>query len=405
MPITQEALKGSAELKLRPERLNYLDEMLAGWVKDDTRPTIVAKAMRYGTPIFEGVYGTSFTDTPLSFDTIFPIMSITKPVVAILLHILQENGLVDLVDPVRSYMPEFVKGGRDKVCIWHLLTHTGGVPEYDDVRKHLTDKLGLALPADGAPDEEWRSVFVQAHKQLGLPPCEEDGIGDAVYEHLMDNLPLTAEPGKVMYYNSRGYEIARQVIVKVTGEPIDAYARRALFEPLGMKDTYWRLPEDKWPRVVGRRKGVLGYPWATEKGCMENESGGGGLKSTVNDFIKIMEMMRCYGEYQGVRILSPASVRSMKTNHNTHSEGFKEFDGWGLGWGVKGNKKDDSGLLCSPNTIEHGGWAGTKVLADFDNGISYAFFSLLYEFDEAARPEDEKSYRPRFTNVLMSALL
>jgi CubicO group peptidase (beta-lactamase class C family) len=406
MPITNTALSNANKLKLRIDRLEYLDRMLEKWVSDDTRPTIVTKVMRYGDLIFEGVYGTSFTDTKLDYDTIFPVMSLTKPVTSILLHILQEDGLVDLVDPVRHYLPDFIHGGRDKICLWHLLTHTSGLPEGEQldefVKDYIKDKLGIDYVEKSVSSDEWHAAMKKAHEKLGLEKCDDDEIPYMVYDHITEFAPLNNEPRKVMSYLNLGFDIAKRVIDEITGEPIDEFAKRVLFDPLGMTDTHWKLPKEKWHRVVGRSERVLGYPWACSERMYLAEDGSGTLKSTVNDYIKLMEMMRCYGQLGDVRVLSPASVKSMIRNHNTDS--FSEYDSWGLGWSVKGNKKDDNGTLCSPNTIDHGGWAGTKVLTDYDNGISYAFFSLVYKYDES-RPEDLFIYRPRFTNALMSALL
>lgn len=407
MGITNTALAKADQLKLRIDRLEYLDHMLAKWVSDDTRPTIVTKVMRYGELIFEGVYGTSFTDVKLNYNTIFPVMSLTKPVISILLHILQEDGLVDLVDPVRSYLPDFIHGGRDQICLWHLLTHTSGLPEGEEldefVKDYVEKQLGIHYVHRHIARDEWCDSMRKAHEKLGLDKCEDDEMPFAAYNHIIELAPVSVEPQKVMSYLNWGYDIAKRVIDKITGQPIDEFAKQMLFDPLGMTDTHWKLPKEKWPRVVGRSERVLGYPWANSESSYVAENGSGTLKSTVNDYVKLMEMMRCYGQLGDARVLSPASVKSMIKNHNT-DRCFSEYDSWGLGWSVKGNKKDDNGTLCSPNSIDHGGWAGTKVLTDYDNGISYAFFSLVYDYDES-RPEDLKSYRPRFTNTLMSALL
>ncbi len=406
MPITNIARSNADKLNLRVDRLEYLDGMLTKWVSEDTRPTIVTKVMRYGELIFEGVYGTSFSDVKLDYDTIFPVMSLTKPITAILLHILQEDGLVDLVDPVRYYLPDFTHGGRDKICLWHLLTHTSGLPEGEQldafVKDYIEKQLGIHCVDRSISRDEWRAALMKAHEKLGLEKCGEDEMPHAAYDYIAELAPVSFEPQKVMSYLNWGYDIAKRVIDKITGQAIDEFANQVLFAPLGMTDTHWKLPKEKWRRVIGRSERVLGYPWANSESCYLSETGSNGLKSTVNDYLKIMEMMRCYGQLGDVRVLSPASVRSMIKNHNT--DGFSEYDSWGLGWSVKGNKKDDNGTLCSPNTIDHGGWAGTKILTDYDNGISYAFFSLVYQYDES-RPEDLKSYRPRFTNALMSALL
>ena len=108
MSITKKAIKKAEKLKIIPERLEILDKQLNYFIEQGQRQAIIFKAMKKGVTIFEGSYGMNTKEYGLKSDTIFNVCSITKPVVATLILCLQEDGIVDVTEPVCKYLPEFI---------------------------------------------------------------------------------------------------------------------------------------------------------------------------------------------------------------------------------------------------------------------------------------------------------
>ncbi len=368
MPKTKQAVEQAARLKLYIPQLDRLEERLLEWTAQDRFQALVVKAMRHGVPIFEGCYGTSTNEYGVHMDTIFSVASNTKPIIATLIMILLEEGRLELENPIKRFLPEYTGGGRENIQLWHFLTHTSGIVE-DELQKgidhYVKEELKIERPADNSPEEEWERYHLKIKEALELP---EDYGYNKVWETLALRIELKNKPHTVMSYCNHGYQKLKEVICAVTGETIDSYAQRVLFNPLGMVDSHWILPKEKWGRVLGRNERCMGYGWINSEDNYTRESGAGGLKTTANDMSRFCEMILGEGRYNGQRILSPASVREMTKNYNTALT--SHWDAWGLGWNYRGKKVDDAGVLRSERAVEHGGWAGHKFLVDPEYGLS-----------------------------------
>lgn len=409
MPITKQALENAATLGLRPERFQILEDMLHRYIEQDRIQALVVKATRHGFPIFEGTYGRNTKEYGVRMDTIFPVASNTKPIIATLLLILQEDGLLDLTEPVWHYLPEFHVGGRENICLWHFLTHTSGLRDeeiWPAMGEYAEKEMGLTPPPDDetTTHEEWVAFAkkVCAHLGIEYDPEERDRLRDPEYIISL-KLPVNNAPRSHMTYCNYGYQRLKDVIDVVTGESIDDFAQRRLFHPLGMLDTYWRVPREKWPRILGRSDRCTGVPWINSENNYLNESGSGGLKTTVEDITRFMRMILGGGILDGVRILSKASVREMLTNQNNGvpSNGDVHYSSWGLGWNIRGEKKDDVGNLRSPACLDHGGWAGAKIVCDPETGLTLAIYAGEYEY--LAENKEFFNYLGPITNVIYSA--
>ena len=407
MPITDHAVQHAAMLGIRTQRLAFLEGLIQKFMERDERQAIVIKITRRGAVIFEGCYGENTKAYGVRPDTIFPVASITKPVVAALLLLLQEDGAVDICEPVCNYLPEFTGGGREKICIWHFLTHTSGINEaemYPAIDKYVKEELGLTAPGDESTHEEWVAFDRLLREKMGLnPDAVNDRKNDAHYAISL-KLPLNRPPRAQMSYCSYGFQRLKEIIDVVTGEQIDVFAQRKLFDPLGMKDTYWNVPESKWERILGRKETCMGAPWINTEHNYRNESGGGGLKTTAEDITNFCRMIINGGVFNGERILSRRSIAEMTKNHNAGIPLADELDvsfgAWGLGLNIRAGKKDDSGILRSPNCLDHGGWAGTKIMLDPDEDITVALFTA--EYKESVKPNF--NVYGRILNVLYAAL-
>ena len=376
MPKTRQSVEQAAQLKIYMSQLDVLEDRLNEWIEQDKCQALVIKAARYGVPIFEGCYGTSTNESGVYLDTIFPVFSATKPVVAALVFKLLEEGRLELDDRVNKFLPEYTGGGRENTNLVHLLTHTHGIDgEFDEaMNNYIKNELELELPADDWTHEDWQEYKLKIGKALGMP---EDADEDKVREAVRLRVDLINQPGKKMAYSNYGYDRLRDIICAVTGGSIDNYAQRVLFGPLGMFDSHWLLPEHKWVRVLGRNERCTGYGWINSERCYKNEGGGNGLKTSVKDMSSFCEMIRENGRFDGHRILSPASIKQMTSNYNAVLPNV--WDAWAPGWNYRGNKVDDAGVLRSAGSVEHGGWAGHKVFFDREYGLTIICFTGEYK--------------------------
>jgi CubicO group peptidase (beta-lactamase class C family) len=214
---------------------------------------------------------------------------------------------------------------------------------------------------------------------------------------------MKREPRSNMVYCNYGYQRLADIIKTVTGGSLDEYATKKLFGPLGMKDTAWRMPKEKWDRIIGRIETAVSSEWFNSEENYLSESGSGGLKTTVNDMIRFTQMILNEGALDGIRILSKSSIRHMFINHNEGvpcSEG-QEYARWSLGWNLHGNKKDADGILRSKSCIDHTGYGGTKIFVDPEHDLAMVFFAAETVYYE--RPEFV-NINGRIVNIVMSAM-
>jgi serine-type D-Ala-D-Ala carboxypeptidase len=389
------------------DRLENLDKFCTEAVKNGKHAFMAARVLRSGVVVFDRAYGVAAPGgPPLTTDAIYPVASVTKPVIAVLLAILQEEGVIDFWEQLRTYFPDFTGEYKDEVLLWHVLSHTSGMsgmgdePYWSFVDAHIRDELGIVM-SENASDEEKRAAYQAAGVMLGLGETEADGNTFwEVYNVLSRRAPLVRRPFTAFSYCSFGYDLLRRLIEKVTGEDIDTYARRRLFEPLGMTDTYWVLPEALWPRIVRRDPSYQEADWLNSDHILTSRSGGGGLKSTMRDMTVFGQMILQEGTLGSVRILSPASVRLLSTDHNAAlPESFWQGrwfgSNWALGWNVK--KKDDLGFLRSNKAIDHAGSGGARLLIDPEYSLVASFYAVDHTLESFTA-------HSRVANIIYSAL-
>jgi CubicO group peptidase (beta-lactamase class C family) len=297
-------------------------------------------------------------------DSIFQIMSMTKPFTAIGIMMLAEEGKLALRDPVEQYLPEFhdqrVAGnvGPDAarlsapdhaITIRDLLTHTAGVQ-------------------DGAP------AAIHDYPQLMNVPLAE------VVRQLARQ-PLLFQPGTQWSYSSPGIEILGRLIEVCSGQKYEDFIASRILEPLGMKDTFFYPPADKISRIamvyvskdgkLVRAPGTIlaGDPAKYRQGAIF-PAPGWGLYSTAEDLLRLYRMMLNNGVYEGRRYLSPFSVHLMTEAHTTgiRPVGWMRGADYGLAWEVV---TEPLGELAghSKGTYGHGGAFGTQGWIDPRNDL------------------------------------
>ena len=389
-------------------RLQVLDRFFKERVEAGEHIFIAFRALRSGALIFNGNYGVmSPGGPPLAEDAIHTVQSVTKPFVATMCAMLQEDGKIDFWDQVQKYFPEFIGEGKDEVLLTHLLSHSSGMDEEAMglfVDLYIENELGLKMPEPGEPDDAFIAVAMLAREKLGMPKAEENW--DSAWElrsRIRLKAPLVAKPGTSFSYCNDGYQMLAEIIEKVSGESMEGFAQRNIFKPLGMSDSHWVLPKSKWRRVVKRAPHHRGAEWMNSDDILSSTSASGGLKSTMPDLARFGQMFLQNGTLGNARILSPASVRLMTTDNNSGIpdsfwRGRYLGSNWGFGWDVKNGKMDDLGLLRGERSYNHCGFGGARLHIDPDAELVVAFDIVEHDEDVACLNHNTSM------NILYSAL-
>jgi CubicO group peptidase (beta-lactamase class C family) len=392
-------------LKVDTGRLHYLDRFLTELTTSGGYPFCSVCVLRGGTEIFNGAYGIAAPEgKALEHDTIYPMASVTKPITATLLAILQEDGKIDLWDKFNRYYPDFTGGKKDEVEIWQVMAHSSGM-SWEAMNRYViqcAQENGIDLP-ENHTWEDYYAALLKLHEKLGLPKTgSQEQDCDETETYLKLRAPLAADPHTVFSYCDTGYSLLCKLVERLTGEDIDTYAARRLFGPLGMTDTHFILPKEKWPRVVKRDPALQGAEWLNSDFILESTDGAGGLKSTVSDLAQFGQMYLNGGRLGLAKILSPSSIRLLTADHNAGlpaSYWGKRWlsSSWGLGWNVCYGKKDDMGLLRSARAFDHAGLGGARLLIDPDNALVVSMYLV---------EKEEMSYdnQSRVANIIYSAL-
>jgi len=322
------------------ERLSRLDDIIAQAIAQQEIPGAVLLVMRHGHIVLHKAYGNAQLvpeRRTMSTDMIFDLASITKPVAtATSVMILVEQGKLRLHDKVKLFVPEFTpfqeSGGKqaEDACVWHLLTHTSGLPPYTNADS-LARRYGKPCPIDSLV------AFIARLKKLN-PPGEE------------------------FHYSCLGFILLAQIVHKVSGQPLDQFAREHIFKPLGMSSTTFCPGAELLPRVVPTEvvdgaplRGVVHDPLARLQGGV---SGNAGLFSSAEDLAVFAHMMLNRGHYGKVRVLSPLTVRLMTS---VYPEAART--GRGLGWDVSSAYASNGGELFASG-YGHTGYTGTSLWID-----------------------------------------
>ncbi len=317
-------------------------------------------------------------DEVMRMDAIFWIASMSKPILAALLLMLQDEGLLSVDDPVEKYLPEFkglktVDGKPARITIRHLLTHTSGLGEITPAQARKCKTLACVIP------------FYVAK-------------------------PVAFTPGSKWVYCQSGINTGGRIAEVVTGEPLDKLLKRRLFDPLGMKDTTFYLTEQQLPRLAkSYRRTKNGELEATAIGFLGGKSPtsrdrfpapNGGLFSTAADYTRFCQMVLRGGELDGKRYLKPKTVKLMTTIQTAGLKtGFTPGNGWGLGWCVIREPQGVTAML-SPGTFGHGGAYGTQAWIDPVTQRIYILMVQRANFPNSDASEVRRGFQEAATRAL-----
>jgi CubicO group peptidase (beta-lactamase class C family) len=314
------------------ERLKRLDAGLQRFVDDGRLAGITALLARHGKLVNAMTHGKKSLAAPeaMARDTIFRIYSMTKPITGVAMLMLFEEGKWRLEDPVSRYIPEFAK----------LQVHAGenpdGTSKLEDARRSMTMRELMTHSAGfGYVLNQANPVDRQIIKEQTLNP----GAPLQAMIEKLSKTPLLAQPGARWYY-SIAVDVQGYLVEKLSGQPFDQFLRTRLFEPLGMKDTAFYVPKEKVGRLARlHRDGPGGKATPPDELSADisvppaGPSGGGGLYSTADDYLRFTQMLLNGGEFGGRRYLSPRTVQMLRTNH-LQADALKTVrpgTGWGLG--------------------------------------------------------------------------
>jgi len=353
------------------ERVKWVDNMLEQSIADGDIPGAVALIARNGKIVYHKAYGMADTENGQAQkeNDIFRIASQTKAITSTAIMMLWEQGKFRLDDPISKFIPEFkdpqilntfkysdttytTRPADKEITIRHLLTHTSGI--------------GYGV-IDG--DERMKMIYEKAGT-TDLFTTEDVTIEEVV--KILGSLPLHHNPGEKYTY-SMGLDVLGYLIEVVSGMPFDQFLKEHIFDPLGMEDTGFYLPQNKADRLVSiqhKENGKwvnypntfydINYPI---EGAMKFFSGGAGLSSTAKDYANFLQMYLNGGELNGVRILSRTTIESIMANQTGNLFGGSDSH-YGLAFGVLTEEGQAKGGLGSAGTFVWGGYFNTQYFAD-----------------------------------------
>ncbi len=320
---------------------------------------------------------------PMRPDTMFRICSMTKPITSLAVMMLYEEGHFLLDDPVSKYLPEFK---NPKV----LVKPASGAPYTIPATREITirDLLRHTSGITYQWNEDLGAMYKDAKVASGLLPY--DGTIEESTKRLA-GLPLLFNPGEKFEY-SLGVDVLGRLVEVVSGKPLDEFFRTRIFEPLGMKDTYFYPPDGKLDRLATAytyydEKGLNRFPdtpitegaftYSADYPTRDPRklfSGGAGLVSTAADYARFCQMMLDGGKVGNTRLLSRKSVELMTQDQLGK---ISSDQGFGLGFGVNGVKAPLS-ELGSPGEYNWGGFFYTQFSIDPKEQMIVIFMGQLH---------------------------
>jgi CubicO group peptidase (beta-lactamase class C family) len=358
------------------QRLARIDSMCLKAIADGEVPGMVALVARHNKIVYYKAFGKAdnAAGRELKRDDIFRIASQTKAITATAIMMLWEEGKFGLDDPISKFIPEFKNPQVLKTFQYSDTSYTTEPAKAEiTIRQLLTHTSGLGYGAiDG--DERIRMIYQKAGV-TDLFTTDAISIGESVKK--LARLPLHHQPGEKFTY-SEGLDVLGYLVEIVSGMPFDRFLKTRLFDPLGMKDTWFYLPDDKASRLVPVQQYEMGkwvhYPVTfydpayPVSGARRFFSGGAGLSSTVVDYANFLQMYLNGGELNGVRILSRTTIQSMMANQTKDLMG-DPGSYYGLAFGVLNQVGQDMGGRSSAGTFKWGGYFNTSYFADPKEGV------------------------------------
>jgi CubicO group peptidase (beta-lactamase class C family) len=370
------------------ERLKRIDANMQSWVTEGRMNGGVALIVHKGKVVYQKGFGYDDPEKkiPIRPDHIYRIASQTKAITSVAIMMLYEEGKFLLDDPLSRYIPEFAKPtvldkfneadssyttipAKSEITIRQLLTHTSGI--------------GYAVIGS----KESNAIYAKAGLTAGIG----SPIGQVLSTDIkkLGKLPLLHQPGEKFTYGLNT-DVLGYLVEVVSGMSLDAFFRERIFEPLGMKDTYFNVPPAKQQRIVriyepkdnklvpaDKEIHYNGGIFIQDYPKMTNTyfSGGAGLSSTAYDYAIFLQMLLNGGHYNGKRLLSRNTIRMMTMNQS--GDLYPGPNDFGLGFSIT-THQGSAELPVPEGTFEWGGAFTTSYWADPKENLIGIFFRQLW---------------------------
>jgi CubicO group peptidase (beta-lactamase class C family) len=366
----------SASLGLSASRLQYINEFYAAKVKRGEIAGIVILIARHGKLAHLSAIGYSDIEKKRKMmpDTIFRAYSMTKPIAAVALMMLYEEGYFQLDDPISKYIPEFANPRvlRSPNSSLADTVPAEREPTIHDLLRH-TAGLGHGLGTDAADAEYLNQNLFGVDVSLAEMTAK------------LAKIPLLSQPGTVFIY-SVAPDVEARLVEIFSGMPFDRFLEERLFKPLRMNDAGFWLTPDRSARLATlywsnngkltpldeahgypKGQGFLAEPWSVNSYTLDHSRKGGsyGMLTTAQDYWHFGQMLLDRGVFEGKRLLSPHVVEFMTRNHldAKQREGLGKGLGWGLGFAVMEDPAG-AGFMSSEGTFYWAGAANTHFWID-----------------------------------------
>jgi CubicO group peptidase (beta-lactamase class C family) len=340
------------EVGLSSAQFKKIEAVTKAHINDGLMPGAVMLVARRGKVAWVSVQGKldSTSTEAMKLDSIFRIYSMTKPIVSVTLMQLVEEGRLQISDPVSKYLPEIGKmkvgtevAGPDGRPVVQLSDPTRPMT-VQDLLRHTS---GLTYGSLGA--SRINASYVEA--KIGDRTVNAEEMVTR-----LSKLALKFNPGERWEY-SVSVDVQGRLIEVITGKKLSEAIAERILQPLGMKDTAFQVTAEKLSRVAQPGPRPNGQPitprFKVDDGA-KFESGGGGMVSTVEDYLRFTSALANGGSFQGKRIIGKKTLEFMTADHTLNRLGRPPGLGFGLGFEVR-QRTGDAGL---PGTTGEYGWAG-----------------------------------------------
>lgn len=390
------------EVGLSPQRLSRIGDWLRAEVAAKRVPGAVVMVMRGGKLAYVETVGQRdpASAAPMKTDDLFRIYSMTKPIVSVAAMMLVEEGKLLLEAPVARYIPAFanVKVGVEKTDAQGQKSLDLVAPRrpmtVQDLMRH-TSGLTYGFFGEGLVKKAYQEANISA----------SGGVSNAEFAERIAKMPLAFQPGSTWDY-SNATDVLGRVIEVASGQSLYQHLKARLFDPLGMVDTSFYVPEPARQARIAEplpddRSIGVNAPVFDPRQVMAMESGGGGLISTAPDYARFLQMLRNGGQLDGKRFLSPATLAYMTTDHLNPAvvktplylpgPGY----GFGLGFAVR-TAAGEAAYPASPGEYYWGGAGGTYMWVDPAQDLTVVFMMQS--------PKQRVPYRSLLRNMVYGAI-
>lgn len=386
-----------ASVGLSSERLDRLETFANGYVEQDKLAGMTLAVMRRGKIAYTKHFGMADKAGGLvqSDDTIFRIHSMTKPIAAVALMMLYEEGKFQLSDPIAMYIPEFqdlkVFAGVNEDGTFRL-TDAARAPTIQDLMSH---SAGFAYGRSTDPV----SQVYQARDYRG------GTLTDMIAK--IADVPLLYQPGERWMY-SISVDIQARLVEVLSGTSFDVFMKQRIFEPLDMVDTGFHVPAEKAARFAAAyefQDGTMVVADDPKKSRYLRKptffSGSGGLVSTTGDFLRFAQAMLNGGALDGNRILSPRTVELMTQNHLAEGVTVNLYAPSNMGFGLGVQVRTSMTLDPGTGSVGEYGWGGAASTYFFIDPKEELIGVLMTQF----YPSNAWRIRSEFHTLVYQAIV